>query len=86
MRSIGGGDNIEVRHFMDDEHQITIGLDRSLWPLIQRIANQAAADNQWLGAKGSEWEYLNIWIVGLVAQCPRGVEAHEWITDTVNRS
>jgi len=83
MRSIGTGDNIEARHFVDDEHQITIGIDRNLWPKVQRIANQTANDKQWLGGRGSEWDYLNIWIIGRLSGCPKGVDAHEWISQAV---
>ncbi|MCX6864631.1 MAG: hypothetical protein NTV46_00170 [Verrucomicrobia bacterium] len=80
MRSIGTGDNIEVRHFMDDEHQITIGIDRNIWTIIQRIANQTAIDKQWLDGKGSEWEYLNCWIIDQLSRCSKEVDAHEWIS------
>ena len=80
MRSIAAGINIETRHFMDDEHQITIGIDREFWPVVQRIANQRAIDKKWLASSGSEWDYLNIWIIGRLSSCPEGVDAHDWIS------
>lgn len=83
MRSIGTAKNVEVRHFMDDEHQITIGIDRDLWPIVQGLANQAASERQWLGGKGSDGDHLNLWIIGHLARCPKGVEAHDWVSQAV---
>lgn len=83
MRSIATGNNIEVRHFMDDEHQITIGIDSDLWPRIQLIANETARERRWLGGKGSDWDYLNIWVIGRLALCPKGVQGHDWISQAV---
>jgi len=83
MRSIKNGDGVEARHFMDGEHQITIGIDRSLWPMVQRLANQTASSKRWLSGTGTEWDYLNIWIIGRISSCPKGVDAHAWISQAV---
>ena len=83
MNSIGTGTNYEARHFMDDERQITIAIDRDLWPMIQRVANQTANEEGWLGGRGSEWDYLNIWMISRLARCPRGVEGHDWVSQAV---
>lgn len=80
MNSIATAGNIETRHFMDDEHQITIGIDMDLWPALLRIAHQSARDNQWLAGRGTERDYLNIWIIGRLSTCSKGVEAHDWIS------
>lgn len=80
MRSISTGKKTETRHFMDDEQQLTIGIHKDLWPIVQRIANRTANEKQWLGGRGSDFDYLNIWIIGCVARCPKNVELHEWIS------
>jgi len=70
----------EVRHFMSGEKQISIGIDNNHWDTIQRIANEQALSQNWLAGKGTNWDYLNIWIIGALFKCPRNVEPAEWIT------
>lgn len=83
MVSISPEKNVEVRHFMDDEHQITIGVDAELWDILQRIANYTAKRKGWLDGRGSDWDNLNIWIVGRVAKRPKDVEPYQWISAVV---
>ena len=80
MRSIAIGSDIEARHFMDDDHQITIGIKRNLWPVLQDIANRTASERRWLSGKGSDWDYLNIWVIGRLSSCPEGIEPHDWLS------
>ena len=69
---------------MDDEHQITIGLDKNTWPILQEIANQTANEKKWLGGRGNDYEHLNIWLIGRLSNCPRGVEPHQWISKAID--
>jgi hypothetical protein len=73
------GQQVECRNFMDDEHQITIGIDSDLWPIIQQIANVTAKRKGWLAGHGSEWDYLNILIINLLSSRPFDKEPWEWI-------
>jgi len=79
MLSIAPGENVEARHFMDDEHQITIGIARHQWPRLQRLANQAAEANGGRPDPGAEWDRLNGWILRRLSSCPRGVAPHAWV-------
>ena len=65
---------------MNDEKQISIGIDNNHWNTIQRIANAQALSKNWLSGKGTNWDYLNIWIIGTLFKCPKNVEPAEWIT------
>jgi hypothetical protein len=76
--------DIETRHFMSDERQISIGIEKSLWNKLQTIANYEAFKEGWLGGKGSKGDYLNIFIIGLVYKCPKGIEPWRYITDFIN--
>ena len=71
MLSIAPGENVEARHFMDEEHQITIGIARHQWPRLQRLANQAAEANGGRPDPGAEWDRLNGWILRRLSSCPR---------------
>jgi len=71
-----------VHHFMDDDHQLSIGVSKILWPVLQEMANREAQCSRWLGGLGSDWEYLNIWIIRRLADRPDGVEPWQWITRT----
>ena len=75
MNSVDPGKNVEVRHFMDDEHQLSIGVDKDIWPALQAIANQQT--------KGSDWYNLNIWIIRRLITCPGNIEPHQWISQAI---
>jgi hypothetical protein len=73
----------ESRHFMDGERQITITLDAALWESVQELANRTAGSAKWLSGKGTNWDNLNIWIIGRVSRCPRGTEANQWVRQAI---
>lgn len=77
------GNRVETRHFIDDEHQITIGIESELWPFLQQIANANAKRNGWLNGMGSDWDYLNIWIIRRVHSCPRDIEPWQWVEKAI---
>ena len=79
MVSISPEQNVEVRHFMNDEHQLTIGVRGDVWPLLQELANHGAMSNNRLSGRGSDWTNLNIWIIGRLHVKPRGIEPWEWV-------
>ena len=80
MRSVKeSGEQIEVRHFMDDDYQITIGIDSELWPILQQIAIATAKRKGWLIGHGSSWDYLNLWVLGRLLHRPAKVEPWQWI-------
>jgi len=83
MTSIDPDESTEVRHFMDDERQITIGVPRALWPRLQEIANQQALKRGWRCEGGPERSFLQIWIIWQVALCPDSVEPHAWISRAI---
>lgn len=70
---------MESRHFFDDERQITIAVSIECWSRLQKLANDTAASEGWLGGKGSDWDYLNIWIIRRLSQRPKEIEKNEWI-------
>jgi hypothetical protein len=69
---------------MDDEHQITIGINKDLWPKLQIMANILAKQHGWLSAKGNDRDYLNILVISLLASRPKEIEPWQWITKTLN--
>jgi len=75
--------DIESRHFMDDERQITITIDAQSWISIEILANKLAHIEGWLGGKGSNWHYLNIWVLGRLAKCPANVDKNDWIYQAI---
>ena len=79
MVSISPEQHVETRQFMDDEHQITIGIPAEIWPILQELANHEAKQNNWLNGRGSPWAYLNIWINRRLVAKPDEVEPWEWI-------
>ena len=79
MMSIATGEDVEARHFMDGEHQITIGIDRNLWPRLQVVANEVARGKGWLRGSGTDWDCLNVWIIGRLNSCPKGMEPYAWV-------
>jgi len=84
MVSISRDDNVEIRHFMDDEHQLTIGIRAELWPLLQELANREAERRKWLNGRGSDGNYLNIWVIGRLAEKPEKVEPWQWVASAVH--
>lgn len=83
MNSIDTAENVEVRHFMDDEHQITIGIHKDIWPVLQGVANRKSKTAGWLNGAGGDWDNMNIWIIGRLAKCPSNIEPHNWISKVV---
>ncbi len=79
MNSIDRNENTEVRHFMDDERQISIGIAPEAWIALQALANEKAKEAGWLNGRGSDWDNLNIWVIGRLARCPDGIEPYQWI-------
>ena len=79
MLSIAPGENVQARHFMDDEHQITIGIARHQWLQLERLVNQAAATNGGRPEPGADWDLMNGWILSRLMSCPRGVAPHAWV-------
>jgi hypothetical protein len=79
MISIKKTGSHEDRHFMDGEHQITVGIDPTLWLVVQQIADTAAGEKGSLVGNGSDWDRLNVWIVGQVHRCPKDIELWAWI-------
>lgn len=58
--------DLEIRHFFDGDRQKTVCLPHDLWPSLQNIANETAKSENWLDGNGSDWENLNIWILGQI--------------------
>ena len=81
MNSICPDENVEVRHFMNDENQITIGINKDLWLIIQNLANAKSKQQDWLSGKASDSDNLNILVVSRLATRPKSVEAWQWIAD-----
>ena len=76
MVSIKQAENVETRHFMDDEHQITIGVDKNMWQILQLVANYNTKI-------GSDWHNLNVWIINRLLSKPKDIEPWEWISKAV---
>jgi hypothetical protein len=74
---------LETRHFMDDERQITISLETKAWESVQESANALALKNNWLAGTGGDYENLNIWIIGRLSACPPNVSSADWIMRSV---
>ena len=74
---------MESRHFFDDERQLTITVNEVCWAAIQNLANEAAASEGWLGGHGSDWDYLNIWIIRRLAKRPNGIDKNEWVAQAI---
>lgn len=72
-------EEMESRHFMSSEEQITITLPQLTWQSLQRLANENAKKENWLGGEGSDWDYLNIWICYQVHVCPKNTKIEEWL-------
>jgi hypothetical protein len=70
---------METRHFIDDERQITMSLKAEDWTTLQKIANLEATGKNWLSGVGSEYYFLNIWIIGRMSACPIGVNKDDWV-------
>lgn len=84
MNSTRPGEGTEARHFFDEDRQLTIGIHSDLWPLAEAAAQDKARAQNWLGGKGSVWEVLNIWVIGVVHRGRQsGLEGWEAVTEAV---
>jgi hypothetical protein len=79
MVSIQPTGDAEPRHFFDGDRQITIGLQKSYWLLLEQIAVEQANKRGWLEGGGITSDYLEIWIIGQVSSCPKNLQAWDWI-------
>ncbi|WP_028765121.1 hypothetical protein [Shewanella colwelliana] len=73
--------DLETRHFFDGDKQKSVCLPPDLWPSLQELANETAKSENWLGGTGSDWDNLNIWILGEIRSWMDSTsDSTRWIT------
>ena len=75
--------DLETRHFMDDERQITISLEPKACESVQESANMQALNDNGLSGTGSDYKNLNICIIGRLSTCPPNLSSADWVMRSV---
>lgn len=73
--------DFETRHFFDGDRQKSVCLPRDFWPSLQKIANETANSENWLDGNGTDWDNLNIWLLGQIRSMMKSTNcSSRWVT------